>query len=342
MTTLTHTPHGANPASYSGPRRSLVLSGGGIRVSYQAGAIRALLEYGLSFSHVDGTSGGGINLAMLLSGLSPDEMCHRWGSLDVSKSISLMPLRSYARMRDRVALGDGDGFREKVFPHLGIDLGRVRTADGIDGTFNVLNYTRKVNEVIAHRDMDEDMLVAGLSLPMVLPPIKKGDSLYLDSAFVRDANLMEAVRRGAEEIWVVWCLGNTGVYQGGMLNLYIQMLEMSACGTLHQEFELITDINQEISEGRSRYGQKAPIRLHFIKPEYALPLDPQLFLGRIDSETLIEMGYADTQKYLSTMSEDGVPLTPETSRMLDTPTPNLDYPVPPAIRRLWDRLHFWR
>ena len=118
MSTSTHTPHGANPTGYSGPKRSLVLSGGGIRVSYQAGAMRALLESGLSFSHVDATSGGSINLAMMLSGLSPDEICGRLRTLNVAKSISLMPLLDYVRMRDRVGLGDGDGCRKRVFTNL--------------------------------------------------------------------------------------------------------------------------------------------------------------------------------------------------------------------------------
>ena len=149
-------------------------------------------------------------------------------------------------------MGHGDGLSNRVFPQLGIDIARGRAAAGIVGPFNVLKYSRKVNAVIRHQDMDMDMLVAGLSLPMVLPPISNGGSLYLYSAFVRDANLMEAVRRGAEELWVIWCLGNTSVYRGGMLNLYIQMLEMSACGALHQEFELINDVNRDIAEERSR------------------------------------------------------------------------------------------
>ena len=40
------------------PRRSLILAGGGMRVAYQAGVIRALGEAGLVFAHGDGTSGG--------------------------------------------------------------------------------------------------------------------------------------------------------------------------------------------------------------------------------------------------------------------------------------------
>ena len=60
-------------AGEDGPRRSLVLAGGGIRVAYQAGVLVALEEAGLRFHHADGTSGGTFNLAMLLSGVTPGE-----------------------------------------------------------------------------------------------------------------------------------------------------------------------------------------------------------------------------------------------------------------------------
>ena len=42
--------------------KSLVLAGGGMRVAWQAGVMTALAEEGLEFSHVDGTSGGIINI----------------------------------------------------------------------------------------------------------------------------------------------------------------------------------------------------------------------------------------------------------------------------------------
>ncbi|MDQ3607023.1 MAG: patatin-like phospholipase family protein, partial [Gemmatimonadota bacterium] len=85
-----HVPWGAPPQGYSGPRRSLILSGGGIRLSYQAGVLRALSETDLCFAHVDATSGGAINLAMLLSGLSPAEMGERWRTLKLKDTRGLM------------------------------------------------------------------------------------------------------------------------------------------------------------------------------------------------------------------------------------------------------------
>ncbi|MGA2246935.1 MAG: patatin-like phospholipase family protein [Verrucomicrobiota bacterium] len=315
MTELDHIPAGAQPAGDSGPIRSLILAGGGMRVAYQAGVIRALIESGLSFVHADGTSGGTINLAMLFSGLSPVEMCNRWRTLDVHNLASLMPLEQYLKASDLMGMGSADGIINKVFPHLGVDISRINAAQGMQGTFNVCNYSRKISEVITHDRIDLDMLVAGISLPILMPPVRKGSDLYVDSVWIRDANLMEAVRQGAEELWVVWCIGNIGIYKGGAFNQYVHMIEISANGALFGEFDRINEINNRILKGETVLGHTRPIKLHLIRPEYPLPLDPDYFLGRIDGATLIAMGYADASKYLVNKKPEGLPLQPETTQM---------------------------
>src|SRR5215471_13106361 len=137
------------------PRRSLVLAGGGMRVAYQAGVLRALEEEGLGFAHADGTSGGTINLAMLLSGSTPAEMCERWRTLNVHEFVSFLPLRKYLRSLSWPAFGGADGLVRHVYPHLGIDVERIRGARGIEGTFNVCNYTTKENVAVPHAEVDE-------------------------------------------------------------------------------------------------------------------------------------------------------------------------------------------
>jgi predicted acylesterase/phospholipase RssA len=288
------------------PRRSLILAGGGMRVAYQAGVLRALEEEGLTFFHADGTSGGTINLAMLFSGLSPTEMCERWRTLNVHDFVSLLTVRKYLRSLDWPAFGGADGLVKKVYPHLGIDVGRIRAARGIEGTFNVCNYTDKTNRAVPHGELDEDLLVAGVSLPMMMPPVAHGGSLYLDSVWIKDANPTEAVRRGAEEIWLVWCIGNTGVYRSGAFNQYVHMIELSANGGLTEEFAHL----------RAELGSSLP-RLHVIKPEYPLPLDPDFYLGRIDVTALIASGYRDAKCYLAARTDEGVPWDHEATRMRD-------------------------
>jgi predicted acylesterase/phospholipase RssA len=296
-----------------GTKRSLILAGGGMRVAYQAGVLRALAEEGITFHHADGTSGGTINLAMMLSGLSAIEMMQRWESLPVRDFVSFMPLEKYLSHQGWAALGDARSLVDRVFPYLGIDMAKIRAAQGTEGTFNVCNFTRKISEVIPHQRMTMDYLVAAISLPIFLPAVEIDGALYMDSVWLRDANLMEAVRRGAEELWVVWCIGNTGLYHNGAFRQYVHMIEIAANGKLFEEFDQINEMNRRIGAGETVYGRRKPIRVHLIKPANALPLDPDYYTGRIDARTLAGRGYADAKQYLARRGE-GIALTPEATK----------------------------
>ena len=129
-----------------------------MRVAYQAGVLLALEEEGLTFFHGDGTSGGTMNLAMLLSGLSPAEMCERWRTLNVRDFVSFLRIKRYLRSLNWPAFGGADSLVQKVYPHLGIDAAHIRAAEGIEGTFNVCDFGEKTNWAVPHREVDEDLL----------------------------------------------------------------------------------------------------------------------------------------------------------------------------------------
>jgi predicted acylesterase/phospholipase RssA len=289
----------AAPQAPGQPRRALILPGGGLRLSYQVGILLALEQAGLGFQIMDGTSGGSLNLSMLLSGVPPQDMARRWRSLRLQDTVSFLPLKDYLQGGSLEALADGRGFRDKVLPHLGISIDRIRAATGVQASYNLLDYGAKAVEVIPSTAIDADLLIAGMSLPGVFPPLHRDGKTYLDTGFVQDANLTEAVRQGAEELWLLWGLGNTGVYRGDPLHLYVQMLEMSANASLNQQLAAIADLNQRIARGDSPFGQTRAITVHVVRPDHALPLDPDLYAGRIDHATLIDMGHADGWRYLS-------------------------------------------
>ena len=236
---------------------------------------------------------------MLFSGLSPEEICNRWRDMNIWDSASLRPIKDYISSKDLTALGCTEGMIDKVLPALGIDIDTIRNAQGMTQVYNVLDYGAKQVRQIPHEEIDAEMLVAGMSLPAVLPPLERDGTFYLDSGFVQDANLMECVRRGCEELWLLWGMGNTNNYPGGLLNLYIHMLEMSANGKLNLEIQQIIDINERIANGETVWGHTKPIRLHIIKHEYPLPLDPELYINAVDAATLIDMGYADASACLA-------------------------------------------
>jgi predicted acylesterase/phospholipase RssA len=322
---MKHRPPLAPSDEYTGPKRALILAGGGMRVAYHAGVLRALHEAGLRFSHVDGTSGGIINAAMVLSGLSAVEMCDRWRTFKVNEAISPMPFDEYLKGSHMMAMCDADGILNTMFPHLGIDVHKINAAEGMTGTFNVCNFTRKTNEAIPHDRVDLDLIIAGMSLPIFMPPVRKGDVWYTDSVWLKDANLTEAVQRGAEELWVLWIINNTPEYKTGFFNQYVHMIEISANGSLIDEFERINELNARIQQGETPFGHSRPIRLHLIKPSSPLPLDPELFLNHITTAGLIDMGYADAKQYLRAVPPEGVPLKPETLMMNSETTPGVSF-----------------
>lgn len=271
-------------------KRSLVLAGGGMRVAWQTGVVRALSQAGLEFQHLDGTSGGIITAGMMLSGQTPGEMGSRWSSLDVKNFSSLLPLGEYlGGPWDLPALGDADGLLNKVFPELGIDAAAIRSSP-VEGSFNVVDFVTKQCVAVAHTEVDAELLAAGMSLPIFMPPLRRGDHVWTDAVWVKDANIGEALRRGADEIWLVWCIGNTPYWGDGPLEQYVHMIEMSANGALFGELAV---------------ADRAFV-LHVVKPRYPLPLDPEFFLGRISADTLIDMGYRDGWDYLAQRQPGGV------------------------------------
>jgi hypothetical protein len=133
--------------------------------------------------------------------------------------------------------------------------------------------------------------------------------------WIRDVNVGEAVRRGADELWLVWAIANHGAYRDGAFQQYVHMLEISANASLFEELGAVRALNE---------GRAEPVRLHVVRPRFPLPLDPDFLLGRVDAATLIAMGHRDACAYLDARSPDGVALGPEATRMED-PRPGASF-----------------
>ena len=287
-------------------KRSLVLAGGGMRVAWQTGVVRALTEHGLDFQHIDGTSGGILTAGMLLSGQQPSEMAARWSDLDVQDFSSPLPLREYLRGPWNLpGVGDTDGVIRKVFPHLGVDAAKIRAAT-VEGTFNVVDFVTKTCVAVPHTDVDDELLAAGMSLALVMPPLRRDEHVWTDAVWVKDANVTEALRRGADEVWLVWCIGNSAYWGDGPLEQYVHMIEMSANGALFAELDAAR------AAGRT-------FRLHVVRPKHPLPLDSELYAGRINTDTLMAMGYRDAWDYLDEPHPDGVPQDSSCTAMTEPP-----------------------
>jgi predicted acylesterase/phospholipase RssA len=282
-------------------KKSLVLAGGGMRVAYQAGVVLALEESGLRFDHVDGTSGGIFNTAMLASGVRPNEIAGKWRTLKLSGFVSFTRVGNYLNPFRVNGFADADGIKNKVFPHLGIDVSRINGNRELQTSFNVCNFKEKSVESIPGASVKQEHLLAGVSLPIFMPALRIAGTWYTDAVWIKDANLLEAVKQGAKDIWLVWAIGNTPTFLQGSFPQYVHMIEMSANGGLLEEYKQIELIKQL----RKLEGKASPIRVFVIKSRVPLPLDPDFFFNKINARELINMGYAQAKDYLKSLPAEG-------------------------------------
>lgn len=284
-----------------GSKRSLVLAGGGMRVAYQAGVVLALEEAGLQFDHVDGTSGGIFNTAMLASGLGAKQMAANWRTLKLSGFVSSTRFRNYLNPLRTNGFADADGIRDKVFPHLGIDVSKINASRDFLTSFNVCNFKEKSVEAISGDIVKREHLLAGVSLPIFMPALQIDGTWYTDAVWIKDANLVEAVRQGSTDIWLVWAIGNTPTFMEGAFPQYVHMIEMSANGGLLEEYKQI-ELTKKLSKLE---GIDSPIRVFVVKSPVPLPLDPDFFFNKVNARELINMGYAHAKDYLKAIPAEG-------------------------------------
>ena len=284
-------------------KRSLILAGGGIKVSFQAGVLQVWLdEAGLTFDHVDGASGGVFNLAMMCQGMSGLQIADNWRNLNPRGGISFNPA-TFINLLYAESLFTLDNYRKHVFPGWGLDWDKIRAAN-LNATFNVFNFSTKTLEVIEPKNMSEDLLCACVSLPMWFPPVKINGQTYLDAVYLTDANIEEAIRRGADELWVIWTVSDKDEWHPGFVATYFQIIETTADGHYKAALKRIADNNAAIAAGQiGEYGRH--IEVKELKADVALH-----YLIDFSQDRLAEAVNLGVLRAREWCNENGIPLKP--------------------------------
>lgn len=283
-------------------KRSLIMAGGGLKVAYQAGVLQVWLdEAGLSFEHADGASGGVFNLVQYCQGSSGTEIADSWRDFPIFSSISLN-WRQYLRLFAADSLMTYDAFRKHVLrARWKLNWGKIRSSR-IIGTFNAYNFSKNKLETRTQDQIDEDYLLACVSLPMWFPPITIGNDRFIDAVYLTDANLLEAIARGADELWIIWKVGRKAVWKGGFIAEYFQIIETSANGRLKLDLERIEANNVAISNGgRGEFGR--PIKVEMLAGD--VPLHYLINFSSTRFTAAVEQGIADARVWCAAR---GIPL----------------------------------
>ena len=250
-------------------KRSLMLAGGGLKIAFQAGVLQVWLdEAGIEFDHGDGVSAASFNLAMWVQGFSGTQIADNWrrfrpfAAVDVNWSQLL--LRSfYAK-----SFFELSPFRKKFFREWGLDFEKIRVSPR-DATFNVYNFSTHTLRPVEPDELTEDLLIATASLPVWFPPVQIDGETYIDAVFNTATNLEEAIRRGADELWVIWTTSQRGQWRNGFLGNFFAIFEATTNHAYKQMLARIAASNEAIASGApGEFGRI--IRVREIKSEVSL------------------------------------------------------------------------
>lgn len=249
-------------------KRSLMLAGGGLKIAFQAGVLQVLLdEAGIEFDHGDGVSAASFNLAMWVQGFTGTQIADNWrrfrpfAAVDVNwlQLLKLFYAESFFELSP---------FRKKFFREWRLDFEKIRASPRA-ATFNVYNFSKQTLRPVNPNELTEDLLIATASLPVWFPPVKIGGDTYIDAVFNTATNLEEAIRRGADELWVIWTTSQRGEWRKGFVGNFFGIFEATTNHAYKQVLARIDANNAAIARGApGEFGRKLTVRE--IKSEVAL------------------------------------------------------------------------
>ncbi|MCZ0990894.1 patatin-like phospholipase family protein [Streptomyces diastatochromogenes] len=289
--------HGTNDTN-----RALMLAGGGVKVAFQAGVLQVWLdEAGLRFDHADGASGGTFNLAMYCQGMTGRQIADNWRDIRPLKGVT-PNWPQYLKGPYGASLFTLDGYRRNVFRDWGLDWGKIRATDRL-ATFNLYDFSRNELEALTADQMDEDRLAAAVSLPMWFPAAVIDGRTYIDPVYVTDANIGEAIRRGCDELWIIWTVSRRRRWHNGFVADYFQIIETAANSRLQEWQRRIDASNAAIRAGdRGEFDRLITVRML----QCEVPLNYLINFSRDRFRQAVELG---VHKARAWCADEGIPLS---------------------------------
>ena len=237
-----------------------MLAGGGVKIAFQAGVLQVWLdEAGLKFDHADAVSAACFNLAMWTQGMTGTRIADNWRNVDPLSEVDI-DFRDLAKLLYAKSLFTLDAFRQRVFPAWGIDFKQLR-ASTREATFNIYNFSKHELTPVEAHELTEDHLAAAGSLPVWFPPVTIDGDTYIDAIFNTPCNVEEAIRRGSDELWIIWTTSERGEWFNGFVGNFFGIFEAATVHAYKQSLARIDHNNQAIREGKpGEYGRAITVR----------------------------------------------------------------------------------
>jgi NTE family protein len=182
---------------------ALVLAGGGSLGAVQVGTLRALVEAGVEFDLVVGTSVGAVNAAWLAGDptvAGVEELARIWHGLRRGDIFPTNPVRGIlAAAGQRRSVVSGGALRALLTRHLRF----TRLEEPVIGLHVVAGDVQTGEEVLLSEGPAVDAILASTAIPGVLPPVRLDGRWYIDGGVLNNCPISHAVELGAGTVWVL-------------------------------------------------------------------------------------------------------------------------------------------
>lgn len=281
--------------------KALVLSGGGSKGAYIAGAVKFLAEAGSSYDLFSGVSVGSINASALA----------QFDSLKPGADL-LEKIWSKTSTKDVAKERFGGKFSLLWAPSIyKIDPLKKILNDNLD--FSLFSTNNKILQIITvnlnsgeaetHSSFESkeeliEAIIASSVAPIVYPPSKFKNAIHVDGGIRHVSPLGAAIEAGATSIDVICCEApGAGQWAqtkvGGALSCAPRVIQIMLSEITETDLKL-TCLHNELKLAKPEH-QKKFIELRICRPEVSLPADSTQFVPEI-SKKLMELGYIDAVK----------------------------------------------
>lgn len=266
--------------------KALVISGGGAKLWYGAGALAALKNQGMFFDHVYGTSTGAICTLLWMQG-NPSrawDMADQVKPTDFIRATSgLTKLRRFAQGRH---IADNSAMiknLQKIFPRHTLDFS---FKSHVVAT-NLITQKRKVFD-LTNRDPDiYRYVVASGSIPALFSPVRFNDELVcVDGGSIDNTLLDPAIEEGCDDITLI-LLTEKPAYRCDPDNMF-DVINALADGTLANS----ATKDLKLCAARNNIPGFKKVKVSLIRPQQRIPV--ALFNWSCEqARTAFDMGYTE-------------------------------------------------
>ncbi|MFT4623053.1 MAG: NTE family protein [Myxococcota bacterium] len=274
-------------------RTALVLSAGGSWGAIQVGMLHALVEAGVRWDLIVGSSAGALNGAFLATGQHADALpalTAAWGDADHARLFWPAPVHG---------LGALLGTRDAVFRAgpLSRWIKRHLTFDRLERAAQPLHIVatdlQTGDEVLLSEGPALEALLASSAIPGLFPPVEIGGRVLVDGAIGAYTPVHAAVRLGATELIVLTTnvVGGVTERPRGALNISLQAINLVMLGQLRCDLQVLVS---EASDVTVRLPPP-PVRMPGFSGDFS------------HSEALIADALGSTRAWIAAggLSEDG-------------------------------------